>query len=202
MVFAVYHVHLPGRLCMRRWECVTLHDCAGLFVAILTSSLRFSQIRHLHLGVMIASARDDLALVRGKRSFGFILNFRVHQELPSAERGNMQRVTLEWVPERDDPDYDGRNDDSVKLTGTFWGWGEPKPMARVAKEKNVSLHDGTNHANEGGVRYEVALDLPPGRYEFKFVVERGHSGARWLCSRHYPVCGDSSGVQNNVVEVE
>lgn len=105
------------------------------------------------------------------------------------------------MPERDDPSWDGENYKTVKLTGAFWGWGEPRPMARAIEEENVSLDGDANHVGGGG-RYVAAMDLPPGRHEFKFVVEGNNGDTRWLCSRHYAVCGDSSGVENNFIDIE
>lgn len=117
----------------------------------------------------------------------------------AAQKGNLKRVTLEWLPERDDPDWDGENNASVKLTGTFWDWGEPKPMTPAMEETKVVLNGGTHHAKNG--RFIATLDLPPGRHEFKFVVDGGHGDFRWLCSRRYGICGDFSGVENNFVDI-
>ena len=76
----------------------------------------------------------------------------------------------------------------VYLAGTFNGW-DPvaTPLTRRA--------DGT---------WAVALDLPPGRYEYKFVVD-----GRWCCdpgcdepSEGCPKCVPNSfGTMNRVVEV-
>ena len=76
----------------------------------------------------------------------------------------------------------------VYLAGTFNDW-DPvaTPLTRRA--------DGT---------WAVALDLPPGRYEYKFVVD-----GRWCCdpgckepSESCPKCVPNSfGTMNRVVEV-
>ncbi|MCI0456026.1 MAG: glycogen-binding domain-containing protein [Gemmataceae bacterium] len=77
---------------------------------------------------------------------------------------------------------------AVFLAGTFNGW---KP-------------DATPMAKDGEGEWSVSLKLPPGRYEYKFVVD-GH----WCCE---PGCDDRTyqgsgcvvneyGTQNRVIEV-
>lgn len=78
---------------------------------------------------------------------------------------------------------------SAFLAGTFNDWStESLPMTR----------------DDEGV-WSVALDLPPGRYEFKFFVD-----SQWCCgpdcdSRNYecPQCVvNECGTMNRVIEVE
>lgn len=78
---------------------------------------------------------------------------------------------------------------SVMLVGTFNQW---DPAA-------------TPMANDGKGVWTVSLDLPPGRYEYKFLVD-----GQWCCEPgvddHDLQCGgcvlNDYGTQNRVIEVE
>jgi len=66
----------------------------------------------------------------------------------------------------------------VNISGSFGGWKEEIPLQRV-----------------NGV-WKVSLSLPPGHYQFKFVVD-----GTWCYDSKQIVCKDSAGNTNNMVIV-
>lgn len=71
--------------------------------------------------------------------------------------------------------------DSVGVTGSFCSWGHPMPMSKT-----------------GGGDWELVLELDPGSYDFKFVVD-----GRWLCSEGYAKRQAGIGQEyNNYVQVD
>jgi len=71
---------------------------------------------------------------------------------------------------------------AVYLAGDFNDWDpEARRMKRVRK---------------GEPRFVAVLDLPPGRYEFKYVVD-----GEWMCCPHAPRVRNNQGTENSVVEV-
>jgi len=71
--------------------------------------------------------------------------------------------------------------EKVQLAGSFTQW-EPVDM-----EKN----------SESGEKWALKLDLSPGEYEFKFVVD-----GKWLHNELLPIKTNEEGIMNNVITVE
>jgi len=71
--------------------------------------------------------------------------------------------------------------EKVQLAGSFTQW-EPVDM-----EKN----------SESGEKWALKLDLSPGEYEFKFVVD-----GKWLHNELLPIKTNEEGITNNVITVE
>ena len=72
---------------------------------------------------------------------------------------------------------------NVFLTGDFSGWTpEARRMKRVRKSEDLFL---------------AVLDLEPGRYEFKYVLD-----GDWACDPHLPRVANSLGGENSVMQVE
>jgi len=70
----------------------------------------------------------------------------------------------------------------VYLAGDFNDWApEARRMRRL-------------HKNED--RFVCTLDLPPGRYEFKYFVD-----GEWMCCPHAPRVTNDVGSDNSVIEV-
>jgi len=72
--------------------------------------------------------------------------------------------------------------EKVQLAGSFTQW---KP---VEMEKNSA---------EADEKWALKLDLSPGEYEFKFVVD-----GNWVCDELLPTKTDEEGSRNNVIKVE
>ena len=71
----------------------------------------------------------------------------------------------------------------VFIAGEFNGWDpEARRMKRARKGEDV---------------FVTRLDLEPGVYEFKFVVD-----GEWICCPHSPKVTNGLGAQNSVVEVK
>jgi 1,4-alpha-glucan branching enzyme len=71
---------------------------------------------------------------------------------------------------------------SVFLTGDFNDWdGTARKMKRVKKGEDLFL---------------AVLDLDPGRYEFKYVVD-----GEWVCCPTAPRVTTDAGFENSLVEV-
>ena len=72
--------------------------------------------------------------------------------------------------------------EKVQLAGSFTQW---KP---VEMEKNSAATDE---------KWALKLDLSPGEYEFKFVVD-----GNWVCDELLPTKTNEEGSKNNVIKVE
>ena len=68
---------------------------------------------------------------------------------------------------------------SVSLTGSFAAWQAPHVLRRGA--------DGS---------WSIILDLPPGRYEYAYLVD-----GRWMLNPSAPILADGLGGRNNIVIV-
>jgi len=71
---------------------------------------------------------------------------------------------------------------SVCLAGTFNNW---NPTARRMKRVSKAKPD-----------FVAVLDLEPGRYEYKYVVD-----GEWLCCPDAPRVPNDQGTENSVIEV-
>ena len=71
--------------------------------------------------------------------------------------------------------------EKVQLAGSFTQW---KP---VEMEKNSAADE----------KWALKLDLSPGEYEFKFVVD-----GNWVCDELLPTKTNEEGSKNNVITVE
>ena len=73
--------------------------------------------------------------------------------------------------------------EKVQLAGSFTQW-EPVDMEK-------------NSAESTGEKWALKLDLSPGEYEFKFVVD-----GKWLHNELLPTKTNDEGIINNVITVE
>ncbi|KAL0236333.1 hypothetical protein GEMRC1_002915 [Eukaryota sp. GEM-RC1] len=69
---------------------------------------------------------------------------------------------------------------SVNLKGSFDSWRNSYPMIKDNDDK-----------------FSCSIELPEGRYQFKFVVD----GVNWMCSNDFPTMKDSCGNENNFVDI-
>ena len=80
-------------------------------------------------------------------------------------------TSFEWV---------GKNVEKVQLAGSFTQW-KPVDMEKA----------GTNE------KWGLKLDLPPGEYEFKFVVD-----GNWIHDELKPAKTNEMGTKNNFIIVQ
>ena len=73
---------------------------------------------------------------------------------------------------------------SASIVGSWNDWGQRYDLARMG-EGEIAAGD-----------FVGLLALPPGRYEFKFIID-----GKWRTSDGWPVVADSRGILNNVLEV-
>jgi hypothetical protein len=67
---------------------------------------------------------------------------------------------------------------AVEITGSFAAWARKYPLTLAP----------------GGEHFEVALSLPPGMYQYKFVVD-----GTWTAAPSQPTVDDGTGNLNNLV---
>lgn len=85
-------------------------------------------------------------------------------------QGSMQTVEFVWT----EPCQ------TVYLCGSFNGWKERIPLNQVRPNY-----------------WRVVRELPPGRYQFKFIVD-----SQWRCGKNYETIRDQNNNLNNVLVVE
>ena len=73
---------------------------------------------------------------------------------------------------------------SASIVGSWNDWGQRYDLARMG-EGEIAAGD-----------FVGLLALPPGRYEFKFIID-----GKWRTSDGWPVVADSRGILNNILEV-
>ena len=103
-----------------------------------------------------------------------IKNKNVNRELTFQDNSNSDKsknkIKFIWK--------EGGND--VYITGTFCDWKEQFQM--IKNENNF---------------FEKKLNIPKGKYEFKFIVDRV-----WKCSTYYPQKQDVRGINNNYIDTD
>eukprot|EP00802_Teleaulax_amphioxeia_P010331 Tamp_10357.p1 GENE.Tamp_10357~~Tamp_10357.p1 ORF type:complete len:554 (+),score=69.39 Tamp_10357:205-1662(+) len=75
--------------------------------------------------------------------------------------------------------------ETASLVGSWNRWGKHYELARI-RDAHLSKED----------EFVGLLALPPGRYEFKFIID-----GVWRTDEAWPVAMDSRGIQNNVLVV-
>ncbi|MFO7914089.1 MAG: glycogen-binding domain-containing protein [Candidatus Krumholzibacteriales bacterium] len=77
-----------------------------------------------------------------------------------------------------------RNAESVAIAGNFNNWSKSADQLSFDERKGL---------------WEIVIPLPPGEYEYKFVID----GKEWIADPGNPeVTGDGFGGYNSIIEVE
>ena len=93
---------------------------------------------------------------------------------PSGKEKKSSKATISWEA----PPSGDSQKSKVAVAGD-WDWSNPRPLSKNSK----------------GV-FSVDLPLPPGRHQFKFVID-----GQWITSDAYPKCDNGIGEENNYIEI-
>ncbi len=89
--------------------------------------------------------------------------------------------------------YENKAAHSVNLAGNFNGWCGTKEYGRF----DPSI--GVMHDDDGDGIWEIIVPLPPGRYQYKFVID---NGASWVLDPNNPLTDYEDGIENSLLIVE
>eukprot|EP00824_Muranothrix_gubernata_P007844 TRINITY_DN20035_c0_g1_i1.p1 TRINITY_DN20035_c0_g1~~TRINITY_DN20035_c0_g1_i1.p1 ORF type:complete len:237 (+),score=33.57 TRINITY_DN20035_c0_g1_i1:58-711(+) len=92
-------------------------------------------------------------------------------------RSSLTKTPRTWIPTEFVWEAEGAHE--VLLAGSFNDWADKIPLRQ----------------KEGG-GFQLTMDLPPGRVHFKYIVD-----GNWCCAPTHATEYDSSGNQNNVMEI-
>ena len=89
--------------------------------------------------------------------------------------------------------YENKAAHYVNLAGDFNGWCGTKDYHRF----DPSI--GVMHDDDGDGIWEIVVPLPPGRYQYKFVIDHG---ASWVQDPNNPLRDYEDGIENSLLIVE
>ncbi|OQX89467.1 MAG: hypothetical protein B6D65_02975 [candidate division Zixibacteria bacterium 4484_93] len=89
--------------------------------------------------------------------------------------------------------YENKAAHSVNLAGNFNGWCGTKEYHRF----DPSI--GIMHDDDGDGIWEIIVPLPPGRYQYKFVID---NAASWVLDPNNPLRGVEDGIENSLIIVD
>ncbi len=89
--------------------------------------------------------------------------------------------------------YENKAAQYVNLCGNFNDWCGTKTLKRF--DPSISVMTDDNH---DGI-WEIVIPLPPGRYQYKFVLDKG---ASWVQDPNNPLKDFEEGIENSLIIID